>query len=67
MTPLTAWQVISRQRRRVLANQGLCVQGASHGPALPGILICAECRRKQQIKNARWNPQRARKVPTKES
>ena len=56
MTPPTLSQILSRRRRRALANQALCVQGASHGPAVPGILICAECQRKQRLKNAKWNP-----------
>lgn len=46
-------------RRATLVASGLCVAGASHGPARPGRKKCVACTAKQDARNAEWRLKRA--------
>ena len=44
---------------RTLVKQGLCIQAASHGPALPPYTLCEACKVRQDVKNAKYNKLRS--------
>ena len=47
------------RRRRTLVKAGLCIQAASHGPALPPYTLCEACKVRQDVKNAKYNKLRS--------
>lgn len=52
------------QHRKTLVREGACRFGATHGPALPMIGYCADCKAKQDAKNRKYRELRKRKLGT---